>query len=156
VIVLDASVLIAHLEGADAHHDRATALLADAVDQAWGISPLTLAQVLVGPARAGRLAPAQSALRTLDVVTVPLSDDAPVRLATLRATTGLRLPDCCVLLAAEPRPAALPPWTSGWRCPRPSSATPCDPDRRRSRHPSTVLQVPSARYDLAPRPGHHP
>jgi len=101
VIVLDASVLIAHLEGADAHHDRATALLADAVDQAWGISPLTLAQVLVGPARAGRLAPAQSALRTLDVVTVPLSDDAPVRLATLRATTGLRLPDCCVLLAAE-------------------------------------------------------
>lgn len=29
------------------------------------------------------------------------TDDAPVRLATLRAETGLKLPDCCVLLAAQ-------------------------------------------------------
>lgn len=30
-----------------------------------------------------------------------LNDDAPTRLALLRAGTGLKLPDCCVLLAAE-------------------------------------------------------
>jgi predicted nucleic acid-binding protein len=101
VIVLDASVLIAHLEQADSHHDRATALLSEFADQDLGISPLTLAEVLVGPARSDRLAQAQTVLRMLDVLTVPLSDDAPARLATLRATTRLRLPDCCVLLAAE-------------------------------------------------------
>lgn len=101
MIVLDASVLIAHLEGADPHHDRATELLAESADQDLGISPLTLAEVLVGPARADRLPQAQSALRTLGVATVPLAENAPVRLATLRATTRLRLPDCCVLLAAE-------------------------------------------------------
>lgn len=101
MIVLDASVLIAHLEEADVHHDRATVLLSALADHDFGISPLTLAEVLVGPARSDRLINAQSALRMLEVVTVPLSDDAPVRLATLRATTGLRLPDCCVLLAAE-------------------------------------------------------
>lgn len=101
MIVLDASVLIAHLESADAHHDRATALLVATADQDLGISPLTLAEVLVGPARNDRLAPAQSALRALGVETVPLAAEAPVRLASLRAATRLRLPDCCVLLAAE-------------------------------------------------------
>jgi predicted nucleic acid-binding protein len=31
----------------------------------------------------------------------------PVRLALLRAETGLKLPDCCVLLAAEQSGAAV-------------------------------------------------
>jgi len=100
VIVLDASVLIAHLEASDAHHDRALALLIDAADQPLGISPLTLAEVLVGPARSGKLDAAQAAIRELEIATIALSDDAPTRLATLRAKTRLGLPECCVLLAA--------------------------------------------------------
>ena len=36
-----------------------------------------------------------------DVTSVGLVDDAPARLAVLRAGTGPKLPDCCVLLAAE-------------------------------------------------------
>jgi hypothetical protein len=40
-------------------------------------------------------------LARLGVSEVALGDDAAVRLAHLRAETGLRLPDCCVLLAAE-------------------------------------------------------
>lgn len=32
---------------------------------------------------------------------LPLPDDAAQRFAALRAATSLRLPDCCVLLAAE-------------------------------------------------------
>ena len=32
---------------------------------------------------------------------IPLGADAPTRLARLRAETGLKLPDCCVLLAAQ-------------------------------------------------------
>lgn len=101
MIVLDANVLIAHLESTDAHHARATDLLLDAADEALGVSPLTLAEVLVGPARSGQLEAAQQAIRELEVSAIGLAEDAPVRLAVLRASTRLRLPDCCVLLAAE-------------------------------------------------------
>jgi len=100
VIVVDASALIAHLDADDAHHDRAEALLLDAADEPLGASPLSLAEVLVGPARAGRLDRAIAALRQLGVDDVTLPEDAPAQLALLRAGTGLKLPDCCVLLAA--------------------------------------------------------
>lgn len=36
---------------------------------------------------------------------VPLAPDAAPRLAELRADTNLKLPDCCVLLAARDAPA---------------------------------------------------
>jgi predicted nucleic acid-binding protein len=101
VIVLDASMLIAHLDATNALHQRATALLADVSDESLAISPITAAEVLVGPVRASQLDRAVAALQVLDVVTVSLDDDAPVRLAVLRAGTELKLPDCCVLLAAE-------------------------------------------------------
>jgi predicted nucleic acid-binding protein len=101
VIVLDASVLIAHLDEHDALHARAEGVMLDAADQPLGCSPITLAEVLVGPARHGRLDAARAALAELGLEEVPLGTDAPIRLATLRAESGLRLPDCCVLLAAQ-------------------------------------------------------
>lgn len=101
MIVLDASVMIAHLDATDAHHDRAAVLLMEAASEPLLASPLSLAEVLVGPARVGRLADAVAALDELGVRAVGLDDDAPSRLATLRSETGLRLPDCCVLLAGE-------------------------------------------------------
>jgi predicted nucleic acid-binding protein len=101
VIVLDASVLIAHLDANDAHHIRADELLESFSSEPLGASSITLAEVMVGPARAGRLDRAAATLRLLDVARVDLEDDAPMRLAMLRANTGLKLPDCCVLLAAE-------------------------------------------------------
>jgi predicted nucleic acid-binding protein len=109
VIVLDASLLIAHLDGADLHHDQATAILLSAATDAEDVaaSPITLAEVLVGPARAGRLDQALAALRQLGVASVDLPTDAPAQLAELRAATGLKLPDCCVLLAATQTVAAV-------------------------------------------------
>lgn len=101
VMVLDANVLIGHLDERDAHHDRATEILLDSADRHLGASSITLAEVLVGPARAGRLAAARAALRTLDIVEIPPAGDAAERLALLRVETGMRMPDCCVLLAAE-------------------------------------------------------
>lgn len=101
VIVLDASVLIAHLDAANLHHERATKLLLDAINETLGASPLTLAEVLVGPARAGRADLAEAALRELGLEVVTLDIDAPRHLAELRVRTQLRLPDCCVLLAAR-------------------------------------------------------
>jgi predicted nucleic acid-binding protein len=101
VIVLDASVLIGHLDQRDVHHSQATERLLDAADRRFGASSITLAEILVGPTRAGRLAEAQTALRTLDLVELPLPVNAAARLAALRVDTQLKLPDCCVLLAAE-------------------------------------------------------
>jgi len=101
VIVLDACVLIAHLTNDDAHHDRATRLLASLAGQPKVVSVLTRAEVLVGPARAGRRRAAEDALDRLRVDTYELPGDAAGQLAELRARTGLRMPDCCVLLTAE-------------------------------------------------------
>lgn len=100
MIVLDASVLIAYLDGDDDHHVAAETLLVGAVDDDLGVNSLTLAEVLVVPAREGRLGPAQRALGDLEVEELAFPPDAAVRLAQLRASTGLRMPDCCVLLAA--------------------------------------------------------
>ncbi len=101
MIVLDASVLIAFLDSDDKHHVAAESLLTEAVDDDLAVNPLTLAEVLVVPARDGRLEPTQAALRDLEVDELPFPSDTAVRLARLRASTGLKMPDCCVLLATE-------------------------------------------------------
>ena len=51
MIVLDASVLIAHLDSTDAHHDAARRVLHSAAGQDLAASVLTVAEVMVGPAR---------------------------------------------------------------------------------------------------------
>lgn len=107
MIVVDASVLIAQLDSDDAQHRLAVSVLLAVADEELAASPLTLAEVLVGPARSGRLELATAMLRQLAISTVPLQADAPVRLAALRAETRLRVPDCCVLLAAEERLASV-------------------------------------------------
>jgi predicted nucleic acid-binding protein len=101
VIVVDASVLIAHLDDSDALHTRAVEALLATAERPLGSSPITLAEVLVGPARGDRLDDARAAVAELGVKEIPLGGEAPARLATLRADTALKMPDCCVLLAAE-------------------------------------------------------
>jgi toxin FitB len=101
VIVVDANALIAHLDENDALHPRAVDALLSTAEQPLGCSPITLAEVLVGPARADRLRDARRAITDLGIVEIPLGDDAAARLAALRAETALKMPDCCVLLAAE-------------------------------------------------------
>jgi predicted nucleic acid-binding protein len=56
---------------------------------------------LVAPACAGRLEDAREALEKLSVHELACGHDASPRLAALRAETGLKLRDCCVLLTAE-------------------------------------------------------
>jgi predicted nucleic acid-binding protein len=101
VIVLDASVLIGHLDDRDPHHARATALLQASGAEPLGASAIALAETLVAPARAKRLEEARAALERLGVQELGLGEDAPARLAELRAATGRKLPDCCVLAAAR-------------------------------------------------------
>lgn len=107
MIVLDASVLIGHLDSRDPHHERAGALLEASAAEVLGASTITLAETLVAPARAGRLGDAQLALERLGVSELELGEDSPGTLAELRAETGLKLPDCCVLLAAQQHASAV-------------------------------------------------
>jgi predicted nucleic acid-binding protein len=99
LIVLDASVLIAYFDSEDAHADAAVALLEDA--EGLAASTITLAEVLVSAARSGRIAQRLAALTDIGVQEIPISQGDGAALAQIRADTGLRMPDCCVLHAAH-------------------------------------------------------
>lgn len=107
MIVLAASVLIGYLDAADGHHAAATTLMSRVVDEDLASSSITLAEVLVVPVRLGRLAQVLSILQDLDVRELPFPVDAAQQLAELRAQTGLKMPDCCVLLSAAATGSAV-------------------------------------------------
>ena len=107
MIVLDASVLIAHFESADAHHGAATDLLLTHASEQFASSVVTLAEVYVGAARSGQAARLEHLLAGLEVETLALPAEGARRLGELRASTRLRMPDCCVLYAAEVHAAAV-------------------------------------------------
>jgi predicted nucleic acid-binding protein len=115
MIVLDVSVLIAYLESEDEHHEAAEALLAREIDDDFGANPLTLAEVLLVPARADRLDEARLSLQELEVEELPFPGDTAVELALLRSETGLKMPGCCVLLAAEHAGGRLASFDDGLR-----------------------------------------
>lgn len=107
MIALDASVLVAHLYPLDAHHDAATRFLLDAADESLLVHALTLAEVLVGGVKIGKGAQMLADLRAAGILLAKGDDDEPLRLAQLRATTGLKLPDCVVLDTAKTNGAKL-------------------------------------------------
>lgn len=99
MIVLDANVLIALLDERDSHHEAATQLLIE-TPPPYLVHPLTLAEVLVGPARLGR---EEDVLRDLEDIGVEVEGfrrEESLRLARLRAGRGLTMSDTCVLSVA--------------------------------------------------------
>ncbi len=107
MIVLDASVLIAHLDARDVHHTRARALLAGSGRLPLAANALTVAEALVGPIRTGRGPQVHQAIAALGVTALELPAAAAYPLAELRAATGLKMPDAVVLLTAEHHQAVL-------------------------------------------------
>jgi predicted nucleic acid-binding protein len=105
MIVVDASVLIAFLDPDDAHHAVAVTLLEEATPPLLA-HPITAAEVLVAPVRRG-IADAVWA----DLVSIGVEVDTtvidPRQLATIRATTNCKMPDCCVLATAANRHAPV-------------------------------------------------
>ena len=99
MIVLDASVMIAILDGADSHFKASQRLFVDHATERLGAHRMTIAETLVRPAIAGRARAAAAALAMLGIGQLDEPDD-PVGLAELRASTGLRLPDAVILNAA--------------------------------------------------------
>lgn len=99
MIVLDAGVLIGLLDSGDAHHSAAVALL-EGQSPPYLVHALTLAEVLVGPARRGRAEEVARDLTGIGVQVAELGPDEPLDLARLRAEWGMKMPDTCVLATA--------------------------------------------------------
>jgi predicted nucleic acid-binding protein len=97
VIALDASVLIAYLNPVDAHHQAATRILLTGTPGEMLVHTITMAEVLVGGVRIGQGTAMRDDLRAAGIAVAPHDDGESLRLAELRAASGLKLPDCCVL-----------------------------------------------------------
>lgn len=100
MIVLDASIVIALLSNDNDHHNRAVSFFLSTFSEGYIAHPLTLAEILVGPIRARRETVALRALDGLGISEWSPGEGNAARLATLRAESSLKLPDCCVLDAA--------------------------------------------------------
>ena len=85
----------------------ATEYLRAAADQGFLIHSLNLAEVLVGGARVGRGQEMLTDLETIGIHVADRQEGEPLRLANLRAASGLRLPDCCALDTALPTNSTL-------------------------------------------------
>lgn len=106
MITLDASVMIAYNYSKDPHHSAALNILDSEVGELFA-HPMSVAETLVGAARVGRERELLSLLERVGVRTVRPEQQEPLRLAQLRVSTGLKLPDCCVLSAALSTRSAL-------------------------------------------------
>lgn len=106
VIVLDASVIIALVDGADPHHDAARTLLSDGIQERLVVHRLTMAESLVRAAAVGAARLTAQRFAAIGIELREQSDD-PIELAELRARTKLRMPDCCVLDTALRERATL-------------------------------------------------
>jgi predicted nucleic acid-binding protein len=102
LIVLDASVLIAHLDAADALHPAAIGALREHVEDDLRLPASAYAEVLVGPARAGRLEAARTRVAELGILLVRIDADVAERAAAVRSVEpSLRLPDALVLACGD-------------------------------------------------------
>lgn len=100
MITLDASFLIALLSEYDSHHRSADDWIRTNLGRRMRLHPITLAEVLVGPARSGIAEQVLAGLENLGIHTSTPRQAEPLSIATLRAQTGLPIPDCCVLSCA--------------------------------------------------------
>ena len=105
MIVLDASVLLALLASSDPHHATAVEILS--LDGPFRVHTMSLAEALVRGERDDRASELISRFDLIGVAELPRQAEEARRLAGLRVQTRLKLPDCCVLLAAESAAATL-------------------------------------------------
>ncbi|MCP9487631.1 MAG: PIN domain-containing protein [Gaiellaceae bacterium MAG52_C11] len=107
LIVLDASVLIAHFDQSDALHEAATKTLAAHEADDLRLPASAYAETLVGAAARGEQSLMTTAILELGVTIEPITATAAERSAAFRARDrSLRTPDALVLGCAEALDAA--------------------------------------------------
>lgn len=99
MIVMDAGILIALWNRDDAHHDRARSVLETNLSAL--MHPVNLGEALVYAVAQQQEARARAQLELLGIRAADPAPDEGFLLARARATTGLRMPDCCALVTAE-------------------------------------------------------
>ena len=107
LVVLDAGVLIALLDSTDAHHDWALGLFNETLSDEWTMSALTYAEVMVYPQQAGRLREFKKSVAGLNLDIRGMDGEDAETLASLRAQTGLKMPDAVVVNLAATSAANL-------------------------------------------------
>lgn len=107
VVVLDANVLIALFDSADAHHEWALQFMLDHVDAEFSLSALTWAECLVHPARSGTLDRFIELVAPLQLDIEEFTELDAVQLAQIRSDHRLRMPDAVVLHTAMRRRATI-------------------------------------------------
>lgn len=102
LVVVDASVVIAQLDPADALHARARRALEDDADHELVLPATAYAEALVRPAARGRIDEARQAITALEFRIEPIGPAIAERAAALRGGfPSLRLPDALVIAAAD-------------------------------------------------------
>lgn len=96
-IVLDASVLIALVDGRDGHHHWARQFFRNTLEHDLLMSVVSYAEVCVQPFAAGRQRDFERSIGGLGLEVIGLDGDDAAPLARLRAETRLRMPDAIVL-----------------------------------------------------------
>lgn len=97
LVVLDASALIALSSSQDPHHNWALEMFRDTASFELQMSALTQAEVLVHPARAGKLEKFLKLIRGLGLEITPIEEADASELASIRSNTNLKMPDAVVL-----------------------------------------------------------
>jgi len=100
VVVLDASALIALTSSQDPHHEWAMAMFRDTASFDLQMTALTHAEVLVHPERSGKLDKFLKSLASLGLSITPIEATDSNKLAVIRASTSLKMPDAVVLFQA--------------------------------------------------------
>lgn len=102
VIVFDSDVMIGYLNRHDAHHDAARQLMrrASAPRTRRQMCAVTLAEVLVGPLRAGRAQTIWDMVAGLSFEIIPADTGLSSRAAAVRAEKHLKLPDAFAVATA--------------------------------------------------------
>jgi predicted nucleic acid-binding protein len=114
-VVLDASVVIGHLDARDVHHQAARAALERHEADDLLLPASAYAEALVGPVRRGETERARSGIGELGLTIAPIDEEAAEAAATLRGRfPSLRLPDALVLGHAEAIDADAVLTTDAW------------------------------------------
>ena len=100
LVVLDASALIALASDTDPNHNWALEMFRDTAGFGLQMTALTQAEVLVHPARAGRLEKFLKLIGALGLEITPIEESDSRQIAKIRAETSLKMPDAVVLSQA--------------------------------------------------------
>ena len=108
LIIIDASVVIALLDPADALHASARREFDRVAGEELALPASALAETLVAPARAGKLEEARQRIQALELLIADVDEAVALEAARWRGRQSrLRLPDALVLATAEVLNATL-------------------------------------------------